>query len=169
MAQSIPYVSLSPMSEISKAYNPKTVEAHWSKQWIEQQSFKATVDQKKDPYAIMIPPPNVTGMLHMGHVLDNTLQDIFIRRARLEGKAVLWQPGTDHAGIATQTKVEKQLRASTGESKYDLGREAFVKKIWEFRDESGGVILNQLQKLGASCDWERTRFTLDEDYSKSSS
>ena len=88
MAQSIPYVSLSPMSEISKAYNPKTVEAHWSKQWIEQQSFKATVDQKKDPYAIMIPPPNVTGMLHMGHVLDNTLQDIFIRRARLEGKSV---------------------------------------------------------------------------------
>ena len=154
------------MSEISKAYNPKTVEAHWSKQWIEQKSFKATLDQEKEPYSIMIPPPNVTGMLHMGHVLDNTLQDIFIRRARLEGKSVLWQPGTDHAGIATQTKVEKQLRASTGESKYDLGREAFVKKIWDFRDESGGIIFNQLQKLGASCDWERTRFTLDEDYSK---
>lgn len=165
IAQTLPNVLLSHMSEISKAYNPKSVEAHWSKQWIEEESFKATVDHEKEPYAIMIPPPNVTGMLHMGHVLDNTLQDIFIRRARLEGKSVLWQPGTDHAGIATQTKVEKQLRASTGESKYDLGREAFVKKIWDFRDESGGVILNQLQKLGASCDWERTRFTLDEDYS----
>lgn len=166
IAQTIPYVCLSYMSEISKAYSPKTVEAHWSKQWIEQQSFKATVDDKKEPYAIMIPPPNVTGMLHMGHVLDNTLQDIFIRRARLEGKAALWQPGTDHAGIATQTKVEKQLRANTGESKYDLGREAFVQKIWDFRHESGGIILNQLQKLGASCDWSRSRFTLDEDYSK---
>ncbi|ADE55196.1 valine--tRNA ligase [Coraliomargarita akajimensis] len=154
------------MSEISKAYEPKEVEERWYQNWLEAGCFKAEVDTDREPYAIMIPPPNVTGMLHMGHVLDNTLQDIFIRRARLEGKAVLWQPGTDHAGIATQTKVEKQLRAETGQTKYDLGREGFLEKVWEFREQSGGVILNQLRKLGASCDWDRTSFTLDEDYSK---
>ena len=154
------------MSEIAKAYEPKEVEQRWYTNWLEAGCFKAVADSAKEPYAIMIPPPNVTGMLHMGHVLDNTLQDIFVRRARLEGKAVLWQPGTDHAGIATQTKVEKQLRAETGQTKYDLGREGFLEKVWDFREESGGVILNQLQKLGASCDWDRTSFTLDEDYSK---
>ena len=155
------------MSDIAKAYEPKEVEQRWYSNWLEAGCFKAIADPAKEPYAIMIPPPNVTGMLHMGHVLDNTLQDIFIRRARLEGKSVLWQPGTDHAGIATQTKVEKQLREATGETKYDLGRDQFLEKVWDFREESGGVILNQLQKLGASCDWDRTSFTLDEDYSKS--
>ncbi len=154
------------MSEIAKAYEPKEVEQRWYANWLEAGCFKAVADARREPYAIMIPPPNVTGMLHMGHVLDNTLQDIFIRRARLEGKAVLWQPGTDHAGIATQTKVERQLRESTGQTKHDLGRERFLEKVWEFREESGGVILNQLQKLGASCDWDRTSFTLDADYSK---
>lgn len=154
------------MSEIAKAYEPQEVESRWYTKWIESGCFKAAADASREPYAIMIPPPNVTGMLHMGHVLDNTLQDIFVRRARLEGKSVLWQPGTDHAGIATQTKVEKQIKAATGESKYDLGREAFVDKVWKFREESGGVILNQLQKLGASCDWDRTSFTLDDDYSE---
>ncbi|HKK19407.1 MAG TPA: valine--tRNA ligase [Opitutales bacterium] len=154
------------MSEIAKAYEPKEVEARWYANWLEAGCFKAVADPEREPYAIMIPPPNVTGMLHMGHVLDNTLQDIFIRRARLEGKAVLWHPGTDHAGIATQTKVEKQLRESEGKTKYDLGREAFLEKVWEFREQSGGVILNQLEKLGASCDWDRTSFTLNEHYSK---
>ncbi|MFW5874569.1 MAG: valine--tRNA ligase [Verrucomicrobiota bacterium] len=154
------------MSEIAKAYEPKDVESRWYAKWLEAGCFRAEVDPAREPFAIMIPPPNVTGMLHMGHVLDNTLQDIFVRRARLEGKAVLWQPGTDHAGIATQTKVERQLRESEGKTKYDLGREAFVEKVWEFREQSGGVILNQLQKLGASCDWSRTSFTLDEDYSR---
>ena len=154
------------MSEIAKAYEPKEVETRWYANWLEAGCFRAEADPSREPYAIMIPPPNVTGMLHMGHVLDNTLQDIFIRRARLEGKAVLWQPGTDHAGIATQTKVEKQLRETSGQSKYDLGREAFLEKVWAFRDESGGVILKQLKKLGASCDWSRTSFTLDEDYSR---
>ncbi len=154
------------MTEISKVYNPKEVEERWAEKWVELEAFKASADPEKEPYAIMIPPPNVTGMLHMGHVLDNTLQDIFIRRARLEGRSVLWQPGTDHAGIATQTKVEKQLKADTGQTKHDLGREAFIEKVWDFRHESGGIILNQLKKLGASCDWDRTRFTLDEDYSK---
>ena len=154
------------MSEISKTYEPEAVESHWYAKWLKAGCFKAAADSSRESYAIMIPPPNVTGMLHMGHVLDNTLQDIFVRRARLEGKAVLWQPGTDHAGIATQTKVEKQLRESSGQSKHDLGREAFLKKIWEFRETSGGIILKQLQKLGASCDWARTRFTLDKDYSR---
>ena len=105
------------MSEIAKAYEPKEVEQRWYANWLEAGCFKAVADSSKEPYAIMIPPPNVTGMLHMGHVLDNTLQDIFVRRARLEGKAVLWQPGTDHAGIATQTKVEKQLREVHGTNK----------------------------------------------------
>ena len=154
------------MSEIAKAYEPKEVEQRWYQNWLEAGCFKAVADDEREPYAIMIPPPNVTGMLHMGHVLDNTLQDIFIRRARLEGKSVLWQPGTDHAGIATQTKVEKQLREATGQTKYDLGREGFLEKVWDFREQSGGVILNQLEKLGASCDWDRTSFTLDEHYSK---
>ena len=126
------------MSEISKAYNPKEVEASWSQKWEQHGSFSANVQKGTKAYSIMIPPPNVTGMLHMGHVLDNTLQDIFIRRARLEGHSVLWQPGTDHAGIATQTKVEKQLKEATGLTKEELGREAFVEKIWEFRNESGG-------------------------------
>ena len=166
LSLSFPVFPISAMSEIAKAYEPKEVEQRWYANWLEAGCFKAVVDTKREPYAIMIPPPNVTGMLHMGHVLDNTLQDIFVRRARLEGKAVLWQPGTDHAGIATQTKVEKQLREATGQSKYDLGREGFLEKVWEFREQSGGVILNQLQKLGASCDWDRTSFTLDDDYSK---
>lgn len=154
------------MSEIAKAYEPKEVEHRWYANWLEAGCFKAVADKEREPYAIMIPPPNVTGMLHMGHVLDNTLQDIFVRRARLEGKSVLWQPGTDHAGIATQTKVEKQVREATGQSKYDLGREGFLEKVWKFREASGGVILNQLQKLGASCDWDRTSFTLDDHYSE---
>lgn len=154
------------MTDIPKTYEPETVEQRWYARWLEAGCFKAQVDKEREPYAIMIPPPNVTGMLHMGHVLDNTLQDIFVRRARQEGKAVLWQPGTDHAGIATQAKVEKLLRETSGQSKYDLGREEFLKKVWEFRKDSGGIILKQLQKLGASCDWDRTRFTLDADYSK---
>jgi valyl-tRNA synthetase len=154
------------MSEISKAYEPEAVENRWYAEWLSAGCFKAVADPKRQPYAIMIPPPNVTGRLHMGHVLDNTLQDIFVRRARQEGKAVLWQPGTDHAGIATQTKVEKQLLESTGQNKHDLGREAFLEKVWDFKQASGGVILQQLQKLGASCDWDRASFTLDEDYSK---
>ena len=154
------------MTEIAKAYDPKEIETYWYQKWIDSGSFDASVDLDKEPYSIMIPPPNVTGMLHMGHVLDNTLQDILVRRARLEGKSVLWQPGTDHAGIATQTKVEKKLKASSGETKHDLGRDAFIQEVWNFRNKSGGIILNQLQKLGASCDWKRTRFTLDEDYSK---
>lgn len=142
------------MSEIAKTYTPKEIEAKWQEQWLENKAFKAVVDPVKDPFCIMIPPPNVTGILHIGHVLNNTLQDVFIRRARMEGKSALWLPGTDHAGIATQTKVERILREEEGKTKYDLGREAFLERVWAFREENGGVILKQLQKLGTSCDWD---------------
>jgi valyl-tRNA synthetase len=153
------------MATIDKAYNAHSVEDHWYDRWESGGAFRGEVREGADPYCIMIPPPNVTGMLHMGHILNNTVQDIFIRRARLEGKAALWYPGTDHAGIATQTRVEKKLREQ-GLHRRDLGREKFVDEVWKWRDEHGGIILKQLRKLGASCDWERTSFTLDEHYSK---
>ena len=150
---------------LAKAYEPKTVESKWQEHWKNTKAFAAEEDPKRTSYCVVIPPPNVTGVLHMGHILNNTLQDIFIRRARLEGKQALWMPGTDHAGIATQTMVEKKLR-SEGKTKYDLGREAFLKEVWKWRQEHGDIILHQLRKLGASCDWDRTTFTLDEGYSK---
>jgi valyl-tRNA synthetase len=154
------------MAELEKAYDAKTTEARWYDRWEAAGAFHGTVAGGKAPYCIMIPPPNVTGVLHMGHILNNTLQDIFIRRARLEGKEALWYPGTDHAGIATQTRVERKLREEEGLHRRDLGREAFLERVWEWRDEHGGIIFNQLRQLGASCDWERTSFTLDESYSK---
>jgi valyl-tRNA synthetase len=153
------------MAEISKVYDPASVEAKWYDIWEKKGAFKGQSDETREPFAIMIPPPNVTGMLHMGHILNNTLQDMLIRRARLEGKAALWQPGMDHAGIATQTKVEKEIRKD-GLHRRDLGREKFVEKVWEWKEKHGGIILNQLRKLGASCDWERTAFTLDDGYQK---
>ncbi|MFL2859777.1 MAG: valine--tRNA ligase [Pontiellaceae bacterium] len=154
------------MSKLNKSYDPKLNEEKWYKIWMDEGCFKGRKNDGSDPYAIMIPPPNVTGILHMGHALNNVIQDVLIRIARMEGKNVVWIPGTDHAGIATQTKVEKKLKEEEDQTKYDLGRDKFVKKIWDFRNESGGIILNQLKKLGASCDWERTQFTLNEDYSK---
>ncbi|MEX0325910.1 MAG: valine--tRNA ligase [Puniceicoccaceae bacterium] len=153
------------MATIDKAYNAHAVEDRWYARWEGEGAFRGEIRDGAEPYCIMIPPPNVTGMLHMGHILNNTVQDIFIRRARLEGKAALWFPGTDHAGIATQTRVEKKLREK-GLHRRDLGREKFVDEVWKWRDEHGGIILKQLRKLGASCDWERTSFTLDEHYSK---
>lgn len=146
------------------SYDPKTIEAKWYSAWLEANAFAGKYNEDREPFCIVIPPPNVTGTLHMGHVLNNTLQDIFIRRARLEGKAVLWVPGTDHAGIATQARVERQVLAE-GSSRADLGRENFVKRIWQWREEHGGLILKQLKKLGASCDWDRSVFTLDKGYS----
>lgn len=153
------------MSELAKAYEPVSVEKKWYAAWTEKKAFAARVNPEKDPYCIMIPPPNVTGMLHMGHILNNTLQDIFTRRARLEGKEALWYPGTDHAGIATQTRVEKKLRAE-GKTRHDLGRDKFLEAVWSWKEEHGGIILNQLKQLGASCDWDRTSFTLDDHYAK---
>ncbi|OUX38546.1 MAG: valine--tRNA ligase [Kiritimatiellaceae bacterium TMED266] len=153
------------MAKLAKSYDPKICEEKWYKTWMDEGCFHAEPSDKGEPFSIMIPPPNVTGILHMGHALNNTIQDVLIRVARMEGKNAVWVPGTDHAGIATQTKVERLIREESGQTKHDLGREEFVNRIWDFRNESGGIILNQLKKLGASCDWERTRFTLDEGYS----
>ncbi|HLS27056.1 MAG TPA: class I tRNA ligase family protein, partial [Opitutales bacterium] len=153
------------MSTIAKAYEPRDVEEKWYSTWLENSCFQASPDPEKEPYTIVIPPPNVTGVLTMGHVLNNTLQDILIRRARQQGKSVLWLPGTDHAGIATQTRVERDLRKREGKTRRDLGREKFIERAWEWKEKHGGIIIEQLKKLGASCDWDRKVFTLDSDYS----
>ncbi len=158
------------MPEIAATYTPASVEAKWYAYWLEHECFTARperVSAMRPGYSIVIPPPNVTGVLTLGHVLNNTIQDILARRARMMGKEVLWLPGTDHAGIATQNVVEKSLRKS-GEMKHrdDLGREALVAKIWEWKEKYGGIILQQLRALGASCDWSRTRFTMDPEYSR---
>jgi valyl-tRNA synthetase len=155
------------MIEIPKTYEPAAIEAKWYADWENKGCFHADPASPKPAYSIVIPPPNVTGVLTLGHVLNNTIQDILARRARMTGHEVLWLPGTDHAGIATQNVVEKTLRKN-GEIKHrdDLGREALVGKIWEWKEQYGGIILKQLRALGASCDWSRTRFTMDEDYSR---
>ena len=155
------------MPEISKAYEPGSVESKWYSFWLERKLFVANAESKKPAFSIVIPPPNVTGVLTLGHVLNNTIQDILSRKARMEGKEVLWLPGTDHAGIATQTAVEKSLKKQ-GLIKHrdDLGRDEFLKKVWEWKDKHGGIIIDQLKKLGCSCDWTRERFTMDAEYSK---
>lgn len=150
--------------EIPSKYDAQSVEGKWYKYWLEQKFFHSEPDER-EAYTIVIPPPNVTGVLHMGHMLNNTIQDILIRRARLIGKNACWVPGTDHASIATEAKVTQRL-AQRGISKFDLSREEFLKHAWEWTDEHGGIILEQLKKLGASCDWDRTCFTLDETRSK---
>lgn len=152
------------MAELSKAYEPADVEVSWYRRWVEAGCFHADENTEREAYSIVIPPPNVTGILHIGHVLNNTIQDVLCRRARQEGKEVLWLPGMDHAGIATQTKVEKLLREE-GKTKHELGREEFLKKVWEWKEKHGGIIIEQLKRLGCSCDWERERFTMDEEYS----
>ncbi|MBM3859675.1 MAG: valine--tRNA ligase [Verrucomicrobia bacterium] len=153
--------------EIPKAYEPKQVEDKWYAEWLAKGCFTANPASAKPPYSIVIPPPNVTGVLTMGHVLNNTLQDILARRKRMQGYEVLWLPGTDHAGIATQTVVEKTLRKQKViKHRDDLGREKFLEKVWEWKDKHGGIIIQQLKKLGCSCDWSRERFTMDEGYSQ---
>ena len=153
------------MNELATKYNPEEVEGKWYEYWLRHELFKSVPD-KREPSTIVIPPPNVTGVLHMGHMLNNTIQDILIRRARMEGKNALWVPGTDHASIATEAKVVARL-AQKGIKKTDLTREEFLKHAWEWKEEHGGIILEQLKKLGASCDWSRTSFTMDEIRSKS--
>ncbi len=153
------------MAEITKSYEPRDVEKKWYAAWLEAKAFRGAIDPARAPYSIVIPPPNVTGVLTMGHVLNNTIQDILIRRARLEGHSTMWLPGTDHAGIATQTVVERELRKQK-KTRHDFGREKFVEKVWEWRHEKGGIILEQLRRLGASCDWDRTAFTMDPEYSR---
>jgi valyl-tRNA synthetase len=152
-------------AEISTAYEPQSVEEKWYRIWLEEKYFEAKTKSDKPAYAMVIPPPNVTGVLTMGHVLNATIQDILARRARALGKEVLWLPGMDHAGIATQNVVEKRLRAERT-TKHDLGREAFIKKVWEWKERYGGIIIQQLQRLGCSCDWSRERFTMDPEYSR---
>lgn len=154
------------MAELPKAYEPGIVEEKWQSRWMSEGCFHADEYSSKPAYSIVIPPPNVTGILHLGHVLNNTLQDILCRRARQKGCEVLWLPGTDHAGIATQVRVEKQLKEQEGKSRHDVGREIFLEKIWEWKNKHGNIIINQLKKLGCSCDWERERFTMDEAYTK---
>lgn len=151
--------------ELASKYNPADVEGKWYEYWLEHKLFSSKPDDR-EPYTIVIPPPNVTGVLHMGHMLNNTIQDILVRRARMQGKNACWVPGTDHASIATEAKVVNRL-AQRGIKKSDLTREEFLKYAWEWTEEHGGIILKQLRKLGASCDWDRTAFTMDEERSKS--
>lgn len=151
--------------ELSKIYSPKDIEEKWYKIWEENKYFRATLDDSKPNYSIVIPPPNVTGILHMGHILNNSIQDTLIRYKRMSGYNTLWMPGTDHAGIATQNMVEKKL-AKEGLKKEDLGREKFIEQVWDWKNQYGGIITNQLRKLGASLDWERERFTMDEGLSE---
>ncbi len=151
--------------ELSKLYEPKQVEDKIYKYWIDGEYFKATVDSKKEPYTIVIPPPNITGVLHMGHALDETLQDILIRYKRMSGYSTLWLPGTDHASIATEAKVVEKM-AQEGLKKEDVGREGFLERAWEWKKQYGGTIVSQLKKLGCSCDWSRERFTMDEGCNK---
>ena len=149
---------------MSQGYTAKEVESKWYSYWLKHDLFTSKVDDR-EPFTIVIPPPNVTGVLHMGHMLNNTIQDVFIRHARMQGKNACWVPGTDHASIATEAKVVGRLREQ-GIKKSDLTREEFLKHAWAWTDEFGGVILDQLKRLGASCDWSRTRFTLEEDLSE---
>jgi len=151
--------------ELASKYNPADVEGKWYQYWLDHKLFSSKPDGR-EPYTIVIPPPNVTGVLHMGHMLNNTIQDILVRRARMEGKNACWVPGTDHASIATEAKVVNRL-AAQGIKKTDLTRDEFLKHAWEWTDEHGGIILKQLRKLGASCDWDRTAFTMDEERSES--
>ncbi|MDR3791845.1 MAG: class I tRNA ligase family protein, partial [Terracidiphilus sp.] len=154
--------------ELPKAYDPTAIEDHWAEYWVSEQLFTQptpkAADAKSDPFTILLPPPNVTGRLHMGHMLNQTEMDILTRWRRMSGRKALWLPGTDHAGIATQMMVERQL-ASEGKTRQELGREKFVERVWEWRKEYGGAILGQMKRLGASVDWNREYFTMDENLS----
>src|SRR6266487_3592794 len=152
------------MAELPKTYDPKSVEPKWYARWIEHRDFEADPRSSKPAFSIVIPPPNITGVLTLGHVLNNTIQDILARRARMLGFEVLWLPGTDHAGIGTQTAVEKYLRRTEKKTRHDLGREEFLRRVLEWQDKYGGIIIEQLKRLGCSCDWSRQRYTLDDDY-----
>src|SRR5881227_3515582 len=152
------------MAELSKTYDPRTVEPKWYQRWIDHRDFEADASSKKKPFSIVMPPPNITGVLTLGHVLNNSIQDILARRARMQGFEVLWLPGVDHAGIGTQTAVEKHLRRTENKTRHDLGREEFLRRVLAWQDKHGGIIIEQLKRLGCSCDWSRQRYTLDDAY-----
>ena len=154
------------MKELPKIYEPQQVEGRIYQMWMDNDCFKAEPDPDKKPFSIVMPPPNVTGQLHMGHAMDSTLQDILTRFKRMQGYSALWLPGTDHAGIATQIKVEEELRTKEGLTRYDLGREKFLQRVWQWKEKYGNRIVEQQKKMGASCDWSRSRFTMDEGCSK---
>ena len=151
--------------DLASTYEPKKIEEKWYEKWDKAGAFHADVNSDAEPFTIVIPPPNITGKLHMGHALDETLQDILIRWRRMQGYNALWLPGTDHAAISTEVRVTNTLKEQ-GIDKREIGREAFLEKVWEWKAEYGGAITEQLKKLGTSCDWERERFTLDEGCSK---
>ena len=151
--------------ELEKNYNPADIEKRTYDKWLEKKYFHAEVNRDKKPFTIVMPPPNITGQLHMGHALDNTLQDILIRFKRMQGYEALWVPGTDHASIATEAKVVEKL-AKDGIKKEDIGREKFLEHVWDWKKQYGGRIVEQLKKIGSSCDWDRERFTMDEGCSK---
>ncbi|MFV0413518.1 MAG: class I tRNA ligase family protein, partial [Oscillospiraceae bacterium] len=153
------------MKELEKVYNPSAVEEKTYQFWMENGYFKGERTPGKNPYTIVMPPPNITGQLHMGHAMDETWQDILIRFKRMQGYAALWVPGTDHASIATEARIVAEM-AKEGITKQDLGRDAFLERAWEWKAQYGGRIVQQLKKLGASCDWSRERFTMDEGCSK---
>src|SRR6187401_2785929 len=152
------------MAELPKRYDPTAVEPKWYQRWLENRDFVANPESSKPAFSIVMPPPNITGMLTLGHVLNNTIQDILARRARMQGFEVLWLPGMDHAGIGTQTAVEKYLRKTENKSRHDLGREEFLRRVLEWQEKHGGIIIDQLKRLGVSADWSRQRYTLDEGY-----
>jgi valyl-tRNA synthetase len=154
------------MAELSKTYDPRTVEPKWYQRWIDNRDFEADASSKKKPFSIVMPPPNITGVLTLGHVLNNTIQDILARRARMRGFEVLWLPGMDHAGIGTQTAVERWLKKNEGISRRDLGRDKFLQRVLEWQDKHGGIIIQQLKRLGCSADWSRQRYTMDENYAR---
>src|SRR5205807_3020146 len=152
------------MAELPKRYDPKTVEPKWYQRWIDDRDFIADAKSSKPPFSVVMPPPNITGVLTLGHVLNNSIQDILARRARMQRFEVLWLPGMDHAGIGTQTAVEKWLRKNEDITRHDLGRERFLKRVLEWQDKHGGIIIQQLKRLGCSADWSRQRYTFDDDY-----
>ena len=147
--------------ELEKTYTPQNIEGRLYQKWMDKKYFSAHVNPDKKPFTVVMPPPNITGQLHMGHALDNTMQDILIRYKRMQGYEALWQPGTDHASIATEVKITDKLKQD-GVDKNELGREGFLEKAWEWRREYGGRIINQLKRMGSSADWDRERFTMDE-------
>src|SRR5438270_3591521 len=152
------------MAELPKRYDPNSVEPKWYQSWLANRDFVANPESSKPAFSIVMPPPNITGVLTLGHVLTNTIQDILARRARMQGFEVLWLPGMDHAGIGTQTAVEKYLRRTENKTRHDLGREEFLRRVLEWQDKHGGIIIEQLKRLGCSCDWSRERYTFDADY-----
>src|SRR4051794_29198399 len=154
--------NVSAASDLDKGYEPARVEAHWAKWWEEQGFFSSDDTSKKPAYSIVLPPPNVTGSLHLGHALTATIEDALIRYKRMSGFNTCWMPGIDHAGIATQMVVERELKKKEGKSRHDLGRDEFLKRVWAWKEQSGGRIAMQHRALGASLDWKRERFTMDE-------